>query len=50
MQKRISTVLAVLIPILALAALVTILIVFTASDSSGTSDETVQRQSKTLLV
>lgn len=39
MQKRISTVLAVLIPILALAALVTILIVFTASDSSGTSDE-----------
>ena len=39
MQKRISTVLAVLIPILALAALVTILIVFTASDSSGTSAE-----------
>lgn len=39
MRKRISSILAVLIPVLILAALVAVLIIFTAPKSSGTSDE-----------
>lgn len=37
-RKKISTVLAVLIPLLALAALVAVVIIFTAPDTSGSSD------------
>lgn len=37
-RRKISTILAVVIPILALAALVAVLIIFTAPESSGSSD------------
>lgn len=37
-HRKISTILAVVIPILALAALVAVLIIFTAPESSGSSD------------